>query len=251
MAEKNIKLTVQYRGTSFAGWQIQDGQKTVQGEITDAVFKVTGQRVNLIGAGRTDAGVHALAQTANFRIDHDLEPERYRDALNYYLDDDIVVVAAAEAAFDFHARFDAKHRRYRYLLSAEKSALYRDLRWEHRRRLVFERLREAAEIVIGEHDFSPFCVVASRKDNNNCRIMHSKWRKIGALWVYEIRGDRFLHSMVRSLVGAMVNLADENPDKNLLNLTLDGFRDIINSQTDERVTFTAPARGLYLVSVGY
>ncbi|MFZ5980000.1 MAG: tRNA pseudouridine(38-40) synthase TruA [Candidatus Zixiibacteriota bacterium] len=251
MAEKNIKLTVQYKGTSFAGWQIQANQKTVQGEITEAVFKVTGQKVNLIGAGRTDAGVHALAQTANFRIDHDLEPERYRDALNFYLDDDIVITAAGEVDYDFHARFDAKYRRYRYLLSAEKSALYRDLRWEHRRSLSFERLRKAAEIVTGEHDFSSFCVVASRKENNICRIMHSKWRKIGLLWVYEIRGDRFLHSMVRSLVGAMVNLADENPDDNLLNLTLNRFSDIINTQAEERITFTAPARGLYLVSVGY
>ena len=251
MTEKNIKLTVQYKGTSFAGWQIQDSQKTVQGEITEAVFKVTGQRVNLIGAGRTDSGVHALAQTANFRIEHELEPERYRDALNYYLNDDIIITESCQVDLEFHSRFDALSRRYRYLLSAEKSALYRELRWEHRRTLSFERLQQAAEIVTGEHDFTSFCVVSSRKDNNICQIMYSKWLKIGPLWVYEIRGNRFLHSMVRSLVGGMVNLADENPDNNLLNLTLEQFSDIINSQTEERVTFTAPSRGLYLVSVGY
>jgi len=251
MAEKNIKLTVQYKGTAFAGWQIQDSQKTVQGEITEAIFKTTSQRVNLLGAGRTDAGVHALAQTANFRIEHELEPERYRDALNYYLDDDIIITESCLVEHEFHARFDARFRRYRYLLSTEQSALYRDLRWEYRRVLTFERLQRAAEIVIGEHDFTPFCVVSSRKDNNICHVKHSKWRKIGPLWVYEIRGNRFLHSMVRSLVGAMVNLADKNPDNNLLNLTLEHFSDIINSQAEERVTFTAPARGLYLVSVGY
>jgi tRNA pseudouridine38-40 synthase len=112
-------------------------------------------------------------------------------------------------------------------------------------------LREAARAVLGEHDFSPFCVVASRKEDNTCRIERSEWRQVGPLLVYEIRGNRFLHSMIRSLVGAMVNLASHSQDANSRNLTLGRFRDIISAQTDERVVFTAPAHGLYLVSVGY
>ena len=251
MAEKNIKIIVEYRGTAYAGWQIQSGQKTVQGELTEAIYKVTGQKVNLIGAGRTDAGVHALGQVANFRLDHKLEPERYRDAINFYLDDDIRVRESVEVDLDFHARYDARMRRYRYLMASEKSAVYRDLRWEHGRELDFDRIQKAAEMITGEHDFTPFCVVSSRKEDNTCHIEYSRWRRIGPLWVYEIRGNRFLHSMVRSLVGAMVNLADRDPDNNLLNLTLDNFNDIINSQTEKRVTFTAPAHGLYLVAVGY
>ncbi|MDD3731767.1 MAG: tRNA pseudouridine(38-40) synthase TruA [candidate division Zixibacteria bacterium] len=251
MAEKNIKIIVEYKGTAFAGWQIQAGQPTLQGAITEAVFKVTGQKINLIGAGRTDAGVHALGQVANFLIDHRLEPDRYAEAINFYLSDDIYIRESSEIALDFNARFKARYRRYRYLMAAQKPALYREYRWEHRRKLDFNRLQEAAQMVLGEHDFSPFCVVSSRKEDNNCFIEFSRWFQIGSLWVYEIRGNRFLHSMVRSLVGAMVNLADLEPDNNVLNLTLEQFNDIINFQTDKRVAFAAPAQGLYLVAVGY
>jgi len=117
MAMRNIKLLIEYKGTSFAGWQVQDGQTTVQGEIEAAICSTTGQKVNVIGAGRTDAGVHALGQVANFKIDHNLEPARYRDALNYYLPADIHVKHAEEVPEKFHARYDATFRRYRYLIA--------------------------------------------------------------------------------------------------------------------------------------
>lgn len=251
MAEKNIKLVIEYDGTGYAGWQSQKQQTTIQDTILEAVFKTTGVKVNLIGAGRTDAGVHALGQVANFRIDHRLEPSQYRDALNYYLPDDIIIKSAAEVMPDFNARRSAIFRRYRYLIGFEKSAIHRNLRWDYRKQLDSVRLNEAAAELLGEHDFTPFCVVASRKESNICRIDHSRWRRAGPLLVYEIRGNRFLHSMVRSLVGAMVNLATTDPDNNKLNLTLAGFKDIMRSNTDHRVSFTAPAHGLYLVSVGY
>ncbi len=251
MAEKNIKLVIEYDGTGFAGWQSQKQQTTIQDTIAEAIFKTTGVKVNLIGAGRTDAGVHALGQVANFIIDHRLESGQYRDALNYYLPDDIRIKSAADVGPDFNARRNATFRRYRYLIGLEKSAIYRNLRWDCRRQLDFDRLAEAAAALLGEHDFTPFCVVSSRKESNICRIDRSCWRRVGPLMVYEIRGNRFLHSMVRSLVGSMVNLAAADPDNNKLNLTLAGFKDILRSNTDQRVSFTAPAHGLYLVSVGY
>ena len=251
MSERNIKLVIEYQGTGFAGWQYQPNQRTVQGEVIGAIFRVTDQRVPVIGAGRTDAGVHALGQVANFKIDHKLEAGRFRDAINYYLPDDIRIRESSEVDRTFHATRDATFRRYRYLLSNEKSAIYRNLRWENPVSIDVDVLREAAEAVLGEHDFSPFCVVASRKEDNTCRIERSEWQRIGPLLVYEIRGNRFLHSMIRSLVGAMVNIASQTQDTNSRNLTLERFRDIINAQTDERVVFTAPAHGLYLVSVGY
>ena len=249
--KKNIKLTVEYKGTAFAGWQYQPGQATIQGELIKAVQRVTDQKVPVVGAGRTDAGVHALGQVATFRIDHTLSADRYRDALNYYLPDDIRVRESTEVDYEFHPTRDARYRRYRYLLSPEKSALYRELRWENPVELEEDLLRKAAALVEGEHDFAPFCVVASRLDDNACRIERSRWFRIGPLWVYEIRGNRFLHTMVRSLVGAMVNLASTQRDRNSRNLTLERFGDIIHAQTDERVVFTAPAQGLYLVAVGY
>ena len=251
MPMRNVKLTVEYKGTDYAGWQVQAGQRTVQGEISQAIYKTTGRRVNLMGAGRTDAGVHALGQTANFVIDHRLPPQQYKEALNFYLPDDIRIRESCLVDLDFNSRRDAVSRRYRYLISRQKSALYRELRWEHPVELDLRQLRSAAQLMVGEHNFAPFCVVASRKPDNVCCIKSAKWYPIGPLLVFEIRGNRFLHGMVRSLVGAMVNLAAVERDNNPQNLTLEGFGDIIEGSTDERVVFTAPPRGLYLVSVQY
>jgi len=251
MAERNIKLTIEYDGSAYAGWQMQVNARSIQGEITEAIRKVTGRQVKLIGAGRTDAGVHALGQVAGFVIDHDLPPKKYREALNHYLDNDIVIKSAEEVAPDFHARYSARYKRYRYLIGRERSAVYRNLRWNCEHDLNGMLLREAAELVLGKHDFNPFCVTASRKENNRCVIDYSRWFDHGTLLVYEIRGDRFLHHMVRGLVGAMVNLATVEPDNNKNNLTLGRLRNILKSSTKERVVFTAPACGLYLVSVGY
>lgn len=248
---KNIKLLVQYEGTAYSGWQLQENGETIQGRLVDAIFKTTGQRVNLIGAGRTDAGVHALGQVANFAIEHELSAERYAPALNYYLPDDIRVLESQEVPDSFHSRFSARSRRYRYLVSHEISAPYRNLRYHYRPKVGFDLLQQAAAMAEGGHDFSPFCVVASRKESNVCRVEFSRWYRFGPLLAYEIRADRFLHSMVRSLVGAMLNLATLEPDKNLLNLTLAAFSDIIQAPTGQRVTFTAPACGLYLVKVIY
>ena len=157
MAQKNIRLIVQYEGTAYAGWQVQSEQRTIQGELQTAIEKVCGQTVSVMGAGRTDAGVHALGQVANFRIDHDLEPTRYRDAINYYLPDDIRVLHSEEVLLEFHARFDARFRRYRYLVGLKRSALYRQYRYELTQKVDFRRLQEAAGLIVGEHDFSPFC----------------------------------------------------------------------------------------------
>ncbi|MDH4155743.1 MAG: tRNA pseudouridine(38-40) synthase TruA [candidate division Zixibacteria bacterium] len=251
MAQKNIKLLIEYDGTAYAGWQVQKNLNSVQGELIKAIESVTRRRVTLIGAGRTDAGVHALGQVANFVVDHDLEPVRFKDAINFYLPSDIRIRESSEAAADFDARRDARWKRYRYLVGLQKSAVYRQLRWDVTYPLSVEKLKRAAQEIVGEHDFSPFCVVSSRKKNNNCNIYNARWRQVGKLLVFEIRGNRFLHNMVRSLVGAMVNLACENPDKNKLNLTLDRFADIIKAPSEARATFTAPPQGLYLVSVNY
>ncbi len=251
MSERNIKLLIEYEGTNFCGWQSQTNDKTIQDEIISAIKKVTQKTVKLTGAGRTDSQVHALGQVANFIIEHQLETGRFAEAINYYLNDEILIKSSTEVPADFDSRKSATFRRYRYLVSNEKSAIYRNLRWRLPEAINYDILRESAGLLAGEHDFSPFCVTSSLKENNNCHIYHSSWHRIGNLLVYEIRGNRFLHSMVRSLVGAMVNLALENQDKNRLNLTLGQFQDILNLKNEKRIVFTAPACGLYLVSVGY
>ncbi len=251
MPARNIKLVIEYTGTNYSGWQSQDGPVTIQDEIQEAIFKVTGIKVNLTGAGRTDAGVHALGQVANFLIEHRLEPEKYQDAINNYLPDDILVKSAGEVPPEFNSRKDAIFRRYRYLLSSEKSAVYRHQRWHQPHPVHFERLQDAAKLILGVHDFSPFCVTSSLKENNRCIVEFSRWYQYGPLLIYEIRGNRFLHNMVRSLVGAMVNLALVSQDKNNRNLTLDDFKNMLSSLEKTRAVFTAPPHGLYLVAVGY
>jgi tRNA pseudouridine38-40 synthase len=251
MSEQTIKLTIEYDGTSYSGWQVQNAQTTIQGEINRALKELTGQTITVHGAGRTDAGVHALAQVGSFVIDHNIEPSKYAAGLNHYLNDDIRILKSEPVASGFHARKSAQSKIYRYMLSDRRSALYWNRRWEYSEALDFGLLTQAAGMVIGEHDFEPFCVVKSRKEDNCCRIASSEWRQDGENLIYEISGDRFLHNMVRSLVGAMVNLSRLEPDRNPANLTLADFEDILNSQTDSRIPFTAPPQGLYLVSVQY
>lgn len=207
MARKNIKLIIEYNGAGYAGWQFQPNRTTLQGELEEAIRRLTGHDVTLYAAGRTDAGVHALGQVANFLIDHDLPLQKYRDGLNFYLPNDILIRSADDAPFTFNARYDAVSRHYQYLVGRERSALYRDMRWEVTAPLNTAMFEQAAAYIMGEHDFTTFCVVSSRKENNRCIVYRSTWTAQGSSLMYEIAANRFLHSMIRSLVGLMVELA--------------------------------------------
>ena len=246
MPERNIRLNIQYNGAGFAGWQYQPDEVTVQGKITEAIEKVTGVKVTLYGAGRTDAGVHALGQVANFHIDHHLPTERFKDAINFYLPRTILITDAFEVSKEFNARYAAHWRHYRYIIDLKKTAHYFDYRWEFPYHLEPEPMQAIADVVLGRHDFSAFCRVASQKENNDCEVTESVWRREESLLIYTIRANRFLHTMVRSLVGEMT-LACHDKDP----LTLSRFQDIMASGDHTRVKSVAPARGLYLVEVGY
>ncbi len=246
MVEKNIRIDIEYEGTAYSGWQIQENAMTVQERVQNAVKSVTGIDVNMIPAGRTDAGVHALGQVANFWIDHYLEPAKYKDALNYYLPDDILIKQSCEVGGNFHARKSAIWRHYRYIIGKRRSALYRNLRWEYPFGLDISRLKKAAGEISGVHDFKAFCVVSSQKENNECDIMKADWFENEEEIILDIRANRFLHTMVRSLVGLMSDTAKEKDY-----LTLDQFRDIFQSGDHTRIKTVAPARGLYLVEAGY
>jgi tRNA pseudouridine38-40 synthase len=246
VAEKNIRLDLQYNGTGFSGWQYQPNAVTIQREVENAVERVTAQKVTLYAAGRTDAGVHALGQVVNFRIDHDLPPHRFKDAVNFYLPRTILVTRSCEVPPEFHARKSAKWRQYRYLISLERSALYYDYRWEYDYPLGVEKMNEIAQYIKGTHDFAAFCTISSQKDNNECNVISSGWKREGTLLTYEIRANRFLRTMVRSLVGAMVASGNEKEG-----LTLENFKDILQSKDHTRLKTVAPARGLYLMAVGY
>ncbi|SYZ73915.1 tRNA pseudouridine synthase A [Candidatus Zixiibacteriota bacterium] len=246
MAEINIRLDIQYKGTDFAGWQFQPSERTIQGELETAIGRVTGKRVVLTGAGRTDAGVHALGQVANFRVDHNIHPEKYKDAINYYLPRTILVTRSSEVPAEFDARRSARSRYYRYIIDRQKTALYYEYRWEYPGQLSPARMNEAAAILTGRQDCSAFCTVSSQKENNDCEIYTCGWADEDSLLIFEIRANRFVHSMVRSIVGLM---AEMGKDKEYL--TLEEFKDIMASGDHTRIKHVAPARGLYLVGVEY
>jgi tRNA pseudouridine38-40 synthase len=243
-SERNIRLIIEYNGTRFSGWQYQPGLLTIQGEIESAVKKLTSQKVTIIGAGRTDAGVHALGQTANFIITHDLPVSKYRDGLNFYLPAQIRIKQAEEVAPDFHARYDAIWRHYRYRIGFGRSALFGSRRWEIERSLDKMLLDKAAKIILGKHDFATFCAVSSQKGSNQCLVYESRWEWQGPELSYEIIADRFLHNMIRSLVGLMVDLGTRG-------VTMGKFREVFYSCDHTALRQVAPAQGLYLVAVGY
>jgi len=241
---KNVKLVIEYNGSAYAGWQYQPNQKTVQGEIETALNKLTREKITVHAAGRTDAGVHALGQVVSFRTKRRLSVEKYRDGLNFYLPDDILIRRAEEVSLDFDARYSAVYRRYRYQIGMERSALGHGLRWDIGFDLNLKMLESAADYIRGEHDFSTFCVLSSRKVDNRCLVYQSQWRRKGNVLKYEITADRFLHTMIRSLVGLMMELGRGD-------ITMKQFSGIFNSGDHTAIRKVAPARGLYLVAVGY
>lgn len=246
-----IRLLIEYAGTGFAGWQWQPNQRTIQGSIQDAIASFTGESVELIGAGRTDAGVHATGQVASFQTTSLHAIERFVPGINFHLPAEIRIRRAEEAAPDFHARFSAVWRQYRYLVQTVPSVFHQTTRWQTKLPVQLPLLHAAAAALIGTHDFAPFCVTASLKESNECTVYAARWRQIGPLLSFDIRANRFLHAMVRSLVGSMYNLAQSTSDRNPNNLTLEKFTHMLHHPAGERSVFTAPAHGLYLMAVGY
>lgn len=241
---KNIRLTIEYDGSRYSGWQYQPRQKTIQGEIERAARQLTGQKVTLYAAGRTDAGVHARGQVTNFKIRHGLPVSKYREGLNFYLPDDIRIRKAGEVSLDFHARYDAVYRHYRYFIDLSPAALRQSRRWTAAVELPIKKLDAFAELVKGDHDFSTFCVVSSQKENNRCLVYRSLWRRRDNMLIYEIIADRFLHTMIRSLVGLMVETARSNG-------SIRQFNRIFRSGDHSLIKRVAPAAGLCLEDVGY
>jgi tRNA pseudouridine38-40 synthase len=242
--QRNICLEIEYDGTSFSGWQVQPKRRTVQKEIENRLAEILRGKSNLIGAGRTDAGVHALAQVANFKTKSKLKIENILKGLNSLLPADIVIKNIKEVNEKFHARFSAKRRIYRYRIYLGRTALLRDFVWEIGYRLNLDKMKKATRKILGKHDFSSFCVAKSSKENNICKVLKALWRKKGNELVFEIEADRFLHSMVRALVGTLVDVGRGR-------FSVYDFKKILLSKDRKRAGLTAPAKGLYLVKVKY
>ena len=244
MALRNLKLIVEYDGTDYHGWQYQDNVATVQGRLEAAIFGMTGETVRVTAAGRTDAGVHARGQVINFKTGRDFPTHRFLTGLNAYLPADIAVRSVAEVGEDFNARFSAVERRYRYYICTAYTALNRHACWQCFFEMDVAVLNDLAALLPGRHDFGAFCRVEVTSETKVCEVRRSLWLREGDMIVYEVSADRFLHGMVRTLVGTMVDAARGKTDPA-------DFERVFRSRDRTLAGQAAPARGLVLEEVRY
>lgn len=244
-----IKLVLHYDGSSFAGWQRQLDEPTVQGALEDTLFKLTQRKTAVTGAGRTDAGVHARGQAAGVRVPGKWSPAELRRALNATLPGSIWVAAAHEMSDAFHARYSAVARRYSYRIGLDDEAwspFRRRYEWALDRELDREVLAASAKAIVGEHAFLAFAVkgTAPEGDDHRCTVQSAAWQERPGGVVFEIEANRFLHHMVRYLVGTMVQAASgRRPPDSVARLL---------SEADNRdVSPPAPAHALFLEQVRY
>jgi len=241
----NFKLLVEYDGTEFHGWQSQRRERTVQDEIVIALSHVVPQqKITLIGAGRTDAGVHARGQVANVKLDTPLPPEKLQRALNAYLPGDVRIQNVELVSENFNARRDALKRQYSYSITAAQPVLGRHYVWPMQYTLDKDLLRQCAKCICGEHDFYGFAKANANVDSTVCQVETSKWVLSDPLWIYRIVANRFLHHMVRYLVGTMVEVARGR-------YSLVQFCSQLDGNPESITVYRAPAQGLVLETVSY
>jgi tRNA pseudouridine38-40 synthase len=242
-----IRLTLEYDGTNYSGWQLQSGQGSIQGRLEDALARIFNQRVVVRGAGRTDAGVHARGQVAAVRLPRPFDPAEIRRALNAMLPADIVVLEANEVGDDFDPRRDARLRIYEYRVLNQRlpSVFERNLAWHVREPLDFDAMHAAAEAFAGEHDFAAFRSLGSDERTTIRRVEVSLWRREDTHHlVYRVEASAFLRHMVRTMVAAMVEVGRGETAS-------DTIPALLASRDRARAPAPAPGAGLYLVAVRY
>lgn len=241
---RDIKIIIEYDGTNYVGWQTQANGRSIQEEITKVLDQVLQEPINLIGAGRTDSGVHARGQVASFRIKATLGLGSIHSALNGILPDDIYVKSVEDAPPGFHARFDAKSRMYRYYIALKPAAIGRMYQWFVKYDLNLASMNMIAQQIKGEQDFESFCKYEAEVNHYRCAVMQSVWTQQGDTLAYEIRADRFLHGMVRALVGTMVDVGRGYT-------RVDEFAGILAAKDRRKAGMAAPPHGLFLEEITY
>ena len=242
----NYKLLIQYDGTDYSGWQIQDNAPSVQQKVVEAIEVITKAKVNLIGSGRTDSGVHSLGQVANFKIEQELDPYKFKYSLNAILPEDISVLKIEKVDESFHSRFDAKKRSYIYLFNYDKSPFYKKYSYHYFpiTKLDFSKLNNLSKSLFGNHDFTSYSKKNTDVENKICDVSEIIWHKGKELSFVYISANRFLHGMIRTLVGTILYAAENNFDKNYL-------IDILDRKNREAAKESVPAKGLFLYKVRY
>ncbi len=244
---RNIRLLLEYDGTRYHGWQRQADAATIQQTLEEALGRLTGQKVALIASGRTDAGVHALGQVANFRTGSTIPLKAFHEGLNSMLPSDIAVLSATEVPPEFHARKSARAKTYEYriLNRPNRSPLHHHYAWWIASHLDLPALAAAAAFLPGEHDFTAFRASGSDNKNPVREVLAAAWRDGPGGWLsFTIAATGFLRGMVRSLVGTMVEAGrGKVPAAKIAELLTSGAR--------QEAGPTAPPQGLYLVEVFY
>lgn len=247
-----VLLTIEYRGTNYCGWQQQKNGVSVSSTIEDAIFKITGQKVRLKGAGRTDAGVHAYNMKAHFDIDFPIPPEKFAYVLNNTLPPDIRIKKSEQVDDDFHSRFHAKSKTYIYkiLLTDNPGGLCYDTHYAVKPPLDIDAMKKASEYLLGAHDFSAFMSQGS-KPSSTVRIITDVSFEIrdfdggyGQELIFKITGNSFLYNMVRVIVAQLIKVG-----KNILKP--EDIKTILESKQRKNAKELAPASGLYLLDIEY
>ena len=243
---RNIKLTIEYDGKDFNGWQKQPTKLNIQGEIERAIEQITGEKVDLIASGRTDAGVHSLGQIANFKTESKLPIEKFPVALNSKLKKSIRIQNAEEVEENFHSRYSCKQKTYRYIInnSKEGRAIYRNLEYHMPIKLDIKSMEKAIKYFEGEHDFKGFKASGTSSKNSVRKIYKAEIKKDGDRILIELTGSGFLYNMVRIIAGTIVEVG-------LGKIKPEDIPNIIESKDRTKAGKTLPPYALYLVKVEY
>ncbi len=234
-----------YNGTHYHGWQLQPNAPTVQQTLTNALSTLLRQPIELVGAGRTDAGVHAKQMFAHFDWEEQIDSAVLTLKLNSFLPPDIVVYQFMKVADDAHARFDATARTYEYHIHLFKDAFIHPLSYYHHKKLDVDLMNQAAKILFEYNDFECFSKTHTDVFTFNCDVFEAEWKWISDHnIVFTISANRFLRNMVRAIVGTLINVG-------LHKVTLDDFRTIIESKNRGKAGFSVPGNGLFLTKVSY
>ena len=241
-----VKLIIEYDGSRYAGWQRQPDQPTIQESVETALFQLTQQRVPIVAAGRTDAGVHALGQVVSFRIDRDWTEHEWTKGFNARLPEDIAVRSSALMPDDFHARYSAKGKLYEYriLTRPERPSIDRAYLWHVYKPLNLDSMREAASLLIGKHDFTSFEGALTDNEDPLCHLQQLSLLQQGDRLFIQAYADRFLKHMVRAIVGTLVEVGHAKR-------TAGSLAEVLKEKSRPAAGRTAPAHGLFLVRVDY
>ncbi|MDR0682083.1 MAG: tRNA pseudouridine(38-40) synthase TruA [Dysgonamonadaceae bacterium] len=233
-----------YNGKNYCGWQKQPNGITVQERIEERFSTLLRIPVSITGAGRTDSGVHAKIMTAHFDMEYALDCALLKERLNRILPSDIAVCKIVPVKADAHARFDALSRTYKYFITNKKNPFRHELLLQVNYPLNYDRMNEAAEILLKYTDFTSFSKLHTDVKTNNCKIMKAKWNKENDDWVFTIQANRFLRNMVRAIVGTLIEVGKEK-------LSLDEFRKIIENKDRRNAGTSVKGNALFLTDIEY